>query len=330
MSIKIAVDDGYGNMKVAFRNDKGDLVKVVVPSHITTRSVYELDKTKPSVRAMRTESGITYFVGARHETEDTRFSDFATHDINRLLVRYALSMAGLPDDAKYDLAVGLPVHQYYAGGAVNQEVIKRKMEHHNKPVFLVGEHNVDLPLSGPSSVRCYPQSSMVPMNYGEDGLDLENSTLVVVDIGYRTTDITYLEDGDLVSSKSGGKPDIGMAYAIDEFGKSITQRFGYQMPEAIINRIFERSKVMHNGEQYDVSEQRNAALDRMADVIIRSTEQIIGGSSAHVDRIVLIGGGASFLLDFLRKQGRWPHARLHSDPLFANALAWLNTWEHSR
>lgn len=325
MSIKVAVDDGYGNMKVVFKKN-GKLEKHIIPSHITTRSVFEMGSSLSHIRSMRSEGGIIYFVGAKNESEDTRFGDFATHDINRILVRYALSRSGIADDADFDLAVGLPVHQYYSGGNMNKGVITEKREHHKKPVFLVGEHDANMPLSTPGSVRCYPQSLMVPLNYSEEGLDMATSTMVVVDIGYRTTDITYLDDANLNSNKCGGIPDLGIAYAIDEFGKSIIRRFGYQMSAAIVNKFFERGHVMHNGERFDVSAERDAALESMADAIFRSTERIIG-SSASIDRIVLIGGGAGYLLDFLRKQDRWPQAVLHPDPMFANALAWLNEWE---
>lgn len=316
--MKIVVDDGYGNIKVVFRGRQG-IEKHIIPGHAVA-GVYPVvsNNDDDRIQFIRTE-GEVFTIGSPHDAEDTRFEHYATSNMNRALVRYAIQRAGIADDAAYDLCVGLPAGQFFVGGEPNMAAINAKTAHHLLPVARITDKNI--PLSMPDSVVCFPQSSGVAILHQDPDLDTDDLvTIAVVDIGHRTTDVSITIDGALRISRSGGMMDHGVAHARNRFRDALEKRFGLNMAR-MVDRAFTKKNVMISGERFDVSDEWQMSVDETAQTIIRAVESLVGGM-ADIDRIVLIGGGALVFGDALK--AAWKQARVADDPVFANALAWLS------
>ncbi|WP_163055861.1 ParM/StbA family protein [Acidithiobacillus ferrooxidans] len=316
--MKIVVDDGYGNIKVVFRGENG-IEKHIVPA-LAVAGVYPVvsNSDDDRIQFIRTE-GEVFTVGSPHDAEDTRFQHYATSNMNRALVRYAIQRAGVTDDAVFNLGVGLPAGQFFVGGKPNTTAIEAKTAHHKLQVFRVTDKNSLL--SVPDHVACFPQSSGVALIHEDPDLDPDDIiTVAVVDIGHRTTDVSVTIDGELRVSRSGGMMDHGVAHARNRFKDALEQRFGLNMAR-MVDRAFSKKNVMISGERFDVSAEWQESVDETAQTIIRAVEALVGGT-ADIDRILLIGGGALIFGDSIQKA--WKQAKLVDDPVFANALSWLS------
>lgn len=317
MALKIAVDDGYGNVKVAIRHENGNITKHIIPTHfIPGAHAGNMNPQDGSFDTMVMRSGGDLFtVGDANRHGPTEFENFALHDANRAIVRFAIHQAGVPDDAEYDLAVGLPIARYYAGGAQNNEAIDAKQKHHLEPVYRVSE--TDTLLSAPSHTQCFPQSVLVAMF--ESSEDVEN--FAVVDIGHRTTDVTVVANGQVAFARCGGLMDQGVSYAQKNYRRAIEARFKMNF-EASVEKSFRSKQLRISGTRYDMTEEWNAAVSSSGEAIRQAVEEIFR-PVIDLDKILLIGGGAYVYPDVLAKS--WPQLKQHDDPIFANVLAWLDT-----
>ena len=119
-----------------------------------------------------------------------------------------------------------------------------------------------------------------------------------------------------------------MAAAVDRFQTAIEERRGKRLPNRKIlhGALIQNKRIRINGSDIPEADQQSArqeALREIAGRIQRGVERH-ARTLEDCDHVILIGGGALLL------EGQfadWPHARLHVNPVHANALAWLETME---
>jgi len=314
--LKIAVDDGYGNIKVVVQDESGEIRTQVVPTHFAPGAHGGLmNASDGSFDTMVLQTGgQTYTVGDSTQHSTTEFDDFPYNPANRAVVRYAIAQAGVPNDAEYVLAVGLPIGQFYVGNNKHQKMIDQKIAHHREPVFHITDRSVEL--SAPQAVQCFPQSVMAGLQAMPDE-DIE--TFAVVDIGHRTTDVTVLTQGRVAFQRCGGLMDLGVSAAQRVFRGQIENRFQINF-EKSYEKAFLAKKLRISGQVYDVSEEWSLAVRQTGESIRQAVEQIIRPIHS-IDAILLIGGGAYVFEEILKES--WPQTQRTEDPVFANAHAWL-------
>ena len=88
----------------------------------------------------------------------------------------------------------------------------------------------------------------------------------------------------------------------------------HQVTDALIAR-----QVKYYGEAVDLRPVVDVALEPMADQVISQATQL-WNSGAGLDAILVSGGGALLLGPYIK--GHFRHARVVSDPVFANALGY--------
>ncbi len=316
MALKIAVDDGYGNVKVAIRHENGKISTHMIPTHfIPGAHAGNMNPQDGTFDTMVMKSGGHLFtVGDANRHGATEFDNFPLHAANRAVVRFAIAQAGIADDAEYELAVGLPIGQYFAGDAYNDTLIAEKERHHMEPVSSITAS--ETVLSAPTVVRCFPQSALVAMMAMDEDLD----TFAVVDIGHRTTDVTVLSGGRVAFGRCGGLMDQGVSYAQKNFRRAIEARFRMNF-ETSFEKAFRSKEVRVSGARYDVTEEWNTAVSAAAETIRQAVEEIVR-PVRDLDQILLIGGGGYVFHDVLKES--WPQLARHENPLYANAMVWLD------
>jgi len=138
----------------------------------------------------------------------------------------------------------------------------------------------------------------------------------VIDVGGKTTNLLSVkrlaEIGRETESVSVGAWDVVRAVRTFLAGHcpELDLR-DHQVIEAIIAR-----QVRYYGEPVDLGPVVDAALDPMAQQVIAQATQLWNGG-AGLDAVLVAGGGA--LLLGPRLQAHFRHARIVSDPVFANA-----------
>lgn len=315
--LKISVDDGYGSIKVAVREKNGKISTHEVPTHFMTGAHYGVMNLKDETfdTMVMKSGGTSYTVGDPNYHGATEFDGFPLAASNRAIVRYAIAKAGVPNDAEYRMLVGLPIAQYFMGDKRNADLIDKKVAHHLESVSQVLDRETEVPLSVPASVKCYPQSVMVGIGNQPDDI----GSFAVVDIGYRTTDITVLNKGRVVFNRSGGLMNTGVSTAQAAFRRAIEARFTMNF-ESGHEAAFKQKQVRISGTRHDVSAEWATAVADTAETIRQAVERYVRPIH-EIDEILLIGGGAKVFFDDLK--AHWPQVRQHKNPVFANALAWL-------
>jgi len=148
---------------------------------------------------------------------------------------------------------------------------------------------------------------------------LATGAVGVVDVGGKTTNLLSVhrltEIGRETSSVNVGAWDVVRAVRdhLTDHCPDLELR-DHQLVEAIISR-----QVRYYGEPVDLSEVVEAALEPLADQVIAQISQLWNGGAA-LDAILISGGGA--LLLGPRIQAHFPHARVVSEPVYANALGY--------
>jgi plasmid segregation protein ParM len=146
--------------------------------------------------------------------------------------------------------------------------------------------------------------------------DLATGTVGVIDIGGKTTNLLSVarlaEIGRETESVSIGAWDVVRAVRsfLADRCPNLELR-DHQVVEAIVSR-----QVRYYGQQVELNQVVDAALEPMANQVIAQATQLWNGG-AGLDAILVSGGGALLLGSFLK--AHFPHARIVNDPVFANA-----------
>ena len=148
---------------------------------------------------------------------------------------------------------------------------------------------------------------------------LATGAVGVVDVGGKTTNLLSVyrltEISRETSSVNVGAWDVVRAvqgYLADHCPD--LELRDHQLVEAIIAR-----QVRYYGEPVDLSGVVDAVLEPLADQVIAQATQLWNGGAA-LDAILVSGGGALLLGPHIR--AHFPHARVVSEPVYANALGY--------
>lgn len=146
---------------------------------------------------------------------------------------------------------------------------------------------------------------------------LATGSVGVIDVGGKTTNLLSVnrlaEVGRETASVNVGAWDAvrGLQRWLDTNTPDLELR-DHQVIEAIIDR-----RVNYYGEPQDLSEPVADVLAPMADQVLAQATQLWNGAAA-LDAILVSGGGALLLGPYITAHFR--HARVVSEPVFANAL----------
>lgn len=239
---------------------------------------------------------------------------------------YTLALAALTEltsatRADLQITTGLPV-AFYSDKAIVRD-------------RLLGEHRVQREGRHAQVLRV-TDCRVVPQPFGcllSEALDtqgriidngLATGAVGVIDCGGKTTNLLSVnrlaEIGRETASVNVGAWDVVRAVRrwLADNCPNLELR-DHQVADAIIAR-----EVRYYGEPVDLAAVIDAALQPMADQVIAEATQLWNGG-AGLDAILVSGGGAHLLGRFIKAHFR--HARIVSEPVFANALGY---WKFAR
>lgn len=287
------LDDGFGEIKVA-----GAGKSIALPALIRPGARLELGKHGCENAIYHTE-GQSFTMGGGVDTLNTRFDGYERSGMNRVMGLHALLSQGF---AEGDTVVtGLPVRVYFrADGSINQDAVEARKASLKVDV-LDAKKNV---LPKPGKVQVVAQGLAALMT-----LDCESAA--ILDVGARTMDATVFQQGRILMDRTGGR-NMGVLDMQARFAERIAPLFPYVLESHLIYRAFRDGKIKVMGQEYDLSEDRQAAIQEVSGNIWQEANSIFR-TVQDVDMVVLVGGGAAFM------GTPWAHVRVADDPVFANA-----------
>jgi plasmid segregation protein ParM len=222
---------------------------------------------------------------------------------------------------KLRVVTGLPVETYKDDPAARQRIIDKLNGVYN--FSLNGyKHTVEVEVE-----RVLPEGSSAIITGGQRDKVLQG----VIDIGGRTTDL-YVSNGmNPMVSACIGSP-LGVETATDILIRNVKAYYGRVLDQDEARTIMHayvagrsHSAISHNGKDIEVDSFAAEAVDLVGGQILswvasRWNSSEMGDVGARYKRIFLIGGGALYFFDQLKK--RIPHLEMLSEPEFVNALGY--------
>ncbi|HHY39125.1 MAG TPA: ParM/StbA family protein [Clostridia bacterium] len=135
----------------------------------------------------------------------------------------------------------------------------------------------------------------------------------VIDIGYVTTDLAAIEDGEFVPGRS-TTIKVGLADAYVDIASRLFREYGLEREPYTLDGAVIKGKVTVSGEEVDITPICNGAFERLATKVL--VELMSVWRIQEFDRLYLSGGGGQSLSPYLLPHV--PQGKLADDPITAN------------
>lgn len=299
------IDIGYGNTKIVLNTTLDSFPSLV--------GNFEEGITIPEFRGRPFESveieGERFLIGESARKHSTRI--YSSRDRGwigskayRALAKFALIKAGLSRGETVAITTGLPAAYYKQDKDMLSSLITDIAE--------------EAGITIRAAVIPQPMGAFFSQFFDEKGhvLDdrLASGRVGVLDVGYYTTDLVTLDHLDIVDRQI-ASIECGVSTALEAIKRDLYDAWQINLDLHRVEEAVRRGKVMVFGEERDITKNRNQRLRELAGEI-EGQAKTVWGNAADMDRILLAGGGAALLVDYLVF---YRHAKVVRDPAFAIA-----------
>ncbi|HHO0939075.1 TPA: plasmid segregation protein ParM domain-containing protein [Aeromonas hydrophila] len=322
----VAVDDGSGNIAVAYENEAGDYIEHTQPSLIE-RGVGAAFGQK-GVHAWSAD-GERYTIKAYTTNPiSTLEPDYQVSAPSRVLVNDAFARAGLGGKL-CSIGCTLPVDQYYMPAGTGDDPrnwtrIKAKEDNLKKAVQSVNGsstpptilHVSVYPEAIPAYIYC-AYAERPDEDREEIGEYPERHKTLVVDLGEFTNDLAILATGNEVVGYA--THEHGVHRMVEHFRTLLirdSSKLGLYditaMPAGDLKLAIERGYIGSDlstpaaiAARIDVTSQINEAANELNRLLLEDIRTLTRGQLSTMTRVVFVGGGANLLREHAKQ---WHHA----------------------
>jgi plasmid segregation protein ParM len=317
-----AVDVGYGNTKVAFRNGS-EVATLIFPSLTPTYQEQTIAiesqglLTVPKTVAIEW-NGKTYEVGPgvplssrNGDAGGTLADNYCTTDSYAALLGGAFYFANI--DSVDRLVLGLPVKNFHKYAEHLRQTFTGKLDFGNTQVTV-------------GRVMVLPQPIGALVNFTKyHEFDHENPHLII-DVGYFTTDWVVATGLTMDERRSGGHQS-GASHYFQKIAERIKAKLKASPDgiERIDKAVREGKKYLLAGQDIDLAPYRAESQP-----VIDGTVKIIHNHIGHTEdlrSIVLTGGGAALYASTIRAEFPSTRIDMMSNPSFSNVKGFFAAGE---
>lgn len=320
MARAIGLDLGYGFVKVTDGREGFIFPSVVGKGQVGSSLRIGLERPEPTDDLRITIDDQAYFVGnqaIRRSPQAFRGLSATRVEGNLLKVLFlsALSLFCQDPVSSFTVVMGLPPgRMHLAEDLVSQLKGDHRVvrNHDQEPEELTVR--IERILVVPQGVGSYWAQVLDPRGQLLDHTQLLQGRIGMVDLGFRTTDLVVIEDGEYVPERSSTIP-VGVASAYSEIASRLLSRYGLEKETYALDSAVLAGQINVSGQLVDITEIRDQAFAALATklaVEFRSQWQL-----SELYRLLLVGGGSLVLGPYLLPH--LPHAAVPSDPITANS-----------
>ena len=144
------------------------------------------------------------------------------------------------------------------------------------------------------------------------------SDILIIDIGFNTIDILCVHEGRSNSEWSDMLEGVGTCRICRQLEIEL-KKMGIDLPEQAVKNVLATRNVSIYGEVFDLSDIVDPLVRDYADFLYREIRSRFSDVLKNSKKLIIAGGGAHYVVDFLRQ--RFPEEFLHVpfDPEFSNA-----------
>lgn len=291
MNKSIGIDIGYGYTKI-YTSEGAKVFPSVVGNHEDT--IVQLEGFNPSIVDMIDVEGQKYLVGESALKHSDRF--FNVREKNwidsityRVLLSHVLKTINF-NGFGVSLVTGLPVSFYKSDKDKLANLIR----------------SLALTYGAGLRVKVIPQpmGSFFDFLFDIDGhitdekLTREDTKIGVLDIGFYTSDLITIHNLEVVE-KQIASWENGLSTAYTKIAKDIETKYELTKEVHDIEKAVRSGYIKTFGEKHDISNIVNSRMRELANEI-EARVRTIWKSGADIDIIIVSGGGASALRNYLK------------------------------
>ena len=310
------IDDGHSNLK-AINGKEFNVMSKVVSGAVKSFNVVsgEDDNYVYSV------NGQSYTISNNIDKSlDTRFEDYPLSNINIILVNHVLDQM----EAKGDISIctGLPFNRFYKNAERNHKLIEQKKAAFQTTVLgLKNKFNIKEHYICSEAVAAY-----FDIMLNDDGTEnkhikemVKNESVVIVDIGGRTTDIVTFK-ADSIQFESSVTLDTGCLIVEDILYKKVSDKLeAYNVPKKFVSEIIKSNGIYKATKQtLDFKQQLEESKKQLAEEIINKLKQMMS-NTLDIAVIAYVGGGSILLKKELDALYPSEYVKFAENPIFSNA-----------
>ena len=311
-SILIGSDLGYGQIKTVSGNIKKKFLSAVgTPVSSFGRSSAVTSEKELLSSLTITLDGQTYYVGhnaiintrnGRLTLRQNKADDI--HNKIKFLTSLALFMEEDQTYGEFDIITGLPVLEFR-----NQKDQLESMMSNSGKLFKFDMHY------GPKVVsKSIKINNVKIISQGEgafydfildsDGNIIESQaekvagTVMVVDVGYRTSDIVTMENGRYVEPLS-DQFNKGVNTIHQEILRLIMEKYGIKKELKDLDQFVRDGYFYHNTKTYNIEDIIKTAAKPFAEDIVESLHTISNDQLGSVNHVIFTGGGAEIIYEHI-------------------------------
>jgi len=275
MDKEISIDIGYGHCKVLY---DGKLVKF--PTAISYAN--DSGVAYGELNSYNFE-GKDYSVGSDASDEAFSTTDYKLlYKFSPLIVYHILSKFDELDNKVIKINTGLSIVDW----GNKDEFIERlsKIE--------VDGNTIEL------DVTLIPQGAGCAVDWVENQNDsVYPKKLSVIDIGFNTINLIYLENGRPIRQKSKPYPGHGVISIVKTFSTYMENKYAMNFSQQEINDIFLEGEFIYNGEVQEEVAQRIELEKEQFVAKLFNTILVDAKKTFTTSNVVLIGGGGAYMLE---------------------------------
>ncbi|MNB94639.1 hypothetical protein D3C81_428260 [compost metagenome] len=330
------IDLGYGQIKILCDGEKKKFLSTVgTPVSNFGRTVATVTEQEVLNSLAITLDDQIYYIG-RNAVVNTRNGRLTlrqgkadnVHNKVKFLTALALYTEMYQTEAEFDIVTGLPVLEFKH----EADALTKMMLNDGKPFeFDMHYGNVTVKKKiNIGNVKIVSQGEgafydFVLNNNGEiipERAEIVQGTVMVVDIGYRTTDIVTMENGSYVELLS-DQFNKGVNTIHQEILRLIMEEFGIKKELRDLDEIVRKRSFMHNTKIYDIDHIITKAAIPFTEDIIENLHTISNDQLGAVNHIIFTGGGAEIVYLFTeRLLKNVVESSLMEDAEFCNATGY--------
>jgi len=298
----LGIDIGFGFTKVA--GYRGSLVFKSIIGDATHLPFWSnFNEISPTEYFHVTIDGKTYFVGdlaenqsnVRHFTldQDKLISDFV-----KILALTAAGFSGR-EDKPVNVISGLPIIYFKEKKNAFTDILRGRHE----IIFTQPDGNTVRKMISIDKICMLPQPVGSALNVVLDDngklidQDLAKKKVGVIDIGFRTTDITILDHLQYIDRGS-RTLDTGISKAFTIISNKLRERSNTNVEIFRMYKAAESGTITIKGQEYNFSSIRDQVYARLAEIIASEVERV-WTEDWDIDKILFTGGGSMALAQYL-------------------------------
>lgn len=294
----ISIDVGYGNIKAS----DGERLWAF-PAIYTPVPLRHLPMSGDSAQLLDLGEDGRYFVGW-YALELGGEAPFNKTDIFRhKLFTLAAICEGTTGDWKGEVSLGLPIGDF--------DLMQKPLQ------SLIGEYAVTY--NGTprnitiTNIQVNAQAGAVFKSLAQKDPSLKRKIVGIVDIGQKTVDVAYFQNGAFLFNKSTSFEGISTITAYKKIAEAIGLRCEFFVEDFAVRPYLDDPRIKEDVDKA-FAEMARGILNRLAR---------LGWDFRQMNTIALVGGGASYVQDAFTKAGAQIMPLSEEDAVFANAKSFL-------